>query len=128
MSAERLHQAAELLRVRAQEATPGRWFADDCYSTITAEPFKSACEAYDRSYADNGRHEPDPFVIPEADGGGAHFGNLSYIALMATPVALAVADWLGWMASAACPSETSDEFSAEDYALAVADAILGGEL
>lgn len=94
--AGRLRRAAELLRERATAATPGHWYADHIYDTITAEPFRSAREAYDRDYTSDPNDWFSPFVISEGDGGGgANAYDATYIATMSPPVALALADWLG---------------------------------
>ena len=59
----------------AREATPGPWYADDTYSTVTGHPFKSAREAYDRHAVD-----VDCWVVPESMASGVGDHNLSHIA------------------------------------------------
>lgn len=59
----------------ALAATPGHWYADEVYATITAEPFRSAREAYDRD-----RPDIDCWVIPESMDSGVGDHNLAHIA------------------------------------------------
>ena len=59
----------------AREATPGKWHADDTYSTVTAEPYTSAREAYDRASA-----AVDCWVIPESMDSRVGDHNLAHIA------------------------------------------------
>lgn len=61
----------------AGEATPGPWYADADYSTVTAAPFTSARAAYDRDYLAG---EVDCWVIPESMDSSVGRHNLAHIA------------------------------------------------
>lgn len=58
----------------AREATPGQWYVDDTYGTVTAAPFTSARLAYDRTA------DEDCWVIPESSDSGVGSHNLAHIA------------------------------------------------
>ena len=119
MSGDVLRRAAGLMRERAEAATPGPWFADDVYGTVTAG-LRSAREAYDREY-DNS--DPDPWVIPESQDSSTYVPDLRHIASWHPAVALAVADWLDGEA-AFCEAE---DVPPTPQALAVARAYLGAD-
>jgi hypothetical protein len=118
MSADRLREAAALLRERAESASefvPGRW-------DIYREPGLGHVVTND-----------DGWVCVVGDNEGDR-ELTAYIATMSPPVALALADWLDFVAEGRV---ALDAVSAEDspsvlfrdterHALTVADAILGG--
>ena len=58
----------------AREATAGRWHVDDIYRTVTADPFTSARQAYDRA------GDEDCWVISESMDSGVGRHNLAHIA------------------------------------------------
>jgi hypothetical protein len=112
MSAERLRQAASLLRERAEAATPGPWQLDgpfwwrggdtnpDCTTVITA-----------------GVDRLPVVVLPEdRDRRDTSDADAAFIATASPAVALALADWL---------DDQVDRWGWTNPALAVADAILG---
>lgn len=94
-TADTLRAAAARLREVAEAATPGPWFEDDLYQTVTGSGFTSARDAYDRDREVNS----DVWVIPESMDSGVSGPNLTYIATMSPPVAFALADWLDDIAS-----------------------------
>ena len=109
MSADRLREAAKTLRQRAEAATPGPWIAE--YSKKSGH---CVIDAESRNALDS--------VVR-----ATHFrdvGDATYIATMHPLVGLALADWLDAVA---------DDYAIAQYgywstrALAVADAILGGD-
>lgn len=105
MSADRLRLAASKLRESAKAVPDWNW--DDGNLWIVD---------YDPS-------DPSGQTAMQRPVGGADEPWASYIALMAPPVALALADWLDIHADYEDTGENArDEFLA---ALAVADAILG---
>ena len=128
MSTDRLREAAALLRTRADAATAatGEW----CVSYIPEQAVPNA-HIIDRWFVmdrfESGQ-ETGPYATCEYEP-AAHF-----IAMMAPPVALAVADWLD--SEAKCSDDAAQhrehyadqimaEFSSKPAAFAVADAILG---
>jgi len=114
MSAERLRAAATLLRERAEGATEGN-------RRVTHDPL--------------GTHvETDLDAMGRVVFGSSHDrgperveGDAAYIALMAPPVALALADWLDAMAVFVDSGNDVPGMRGRGLteALAVADAILG---
>jgi phage terminase large subunit GpA-like protein len=61
----------------ARAATPGPWFADEVYSTVTAEPYRSARQAYGRDYKTAPEAE---WVVPESMDSSVYAPNLAHIA------------------------------------------------
>lgn len=127
MSADKLRQAAKVLRERAESATPGPW------------------EAYRRNHPLYGPifglHNIDPVAdlidgdVVESQDVAA--GDVDYIATMHPGVGLALADWLDtvgadeWAHGPSCliPCDECDDDPYAPHArraLAVADLILGG--
>ena len=117
--AERLRAAATRLREVAGAATPGPWFLDKGGDTGVYTAPRPSPASQDIAWS----HSPDV----EA-----------YIALMHPPVALALADWLDdlaagwpWDDDGTCVWDDGTpmrlEESPDTHALAVADAVLGGE-
>ena len=106
MTADRLRQAARVLRERAEAATPGPWLTHD--------------------------EDGDPYIAPPATGAlliTAHplevaRANAAYIATMHPGVGLALADWLEAQADLSERGYTQDPRYLA--ALALADLILGG--
>lgn len=112
-AAEKLRRAAEVLRERAEAATPGPWTTPDGNDEyINPTDVVSVGEPGKR------------WIICEHAGQDAPF-----IATMNPTVALAVADWLD---DAASNQEAFDRFDGRSFQyhprpdLAVADAILAG--
>lgn len=114
------------MRSRAEAATPGPWFADDLYATVTAAPYRSARAAYDRRTSDE-----RVWVVPESMDSSVDGDDLAHIASWHPLVALAVADWLE------VEADEADRYSGEGApqvccgrgyrdAVAVARAYLGG--
>lgn len=60
----------------ARAATPGPWFSDTVYSTVTAAPYMSARAAYDADHWDG----VDRFVVPESMDSAVSDVNLAHIA------------------------------------------------
>jgi len=127
VSADILRRAAELLRERAQDATPGPWMHVDhgpppstfmgCGQVVTMGPDVTGGDIAG----------PTGDCYPR--GGYSPFGDMAYVALMHPPVALALADWLDVTAQAMADSHAADpddpvELSDEGEAVAVARAIL----
>ena len=132
MSADRLREAAAVLRERAEAATPGPWEADGgeiSQHWSRPEPWQPvasgevACMAY--CYGGSAR-------------GIDRDEDAAYIAMMHPPVALALADWLDvagadeWAHGPHCltPCYDCDDDPRAPHirsALAVADAILGSD-
>lgn len=118
MSAERLREAAKVLRERAQAATPGPWGVIDEVDGIRAgQPVVvSATKSGDR-YARRvvSVGQTRPHVQPAIP-------NVAYIATMHPGVGLALADWLDRVAT------HTGRYTGVmvDDALRVADLILGG--
>ena len=112
MSADRLREAAALLRERAGEATPGQWeavegdYRDDW-------PIRGAGGGYLCTSPDDGVR------------GGHDEEDAHYIVMMHPPVALALADWLDAEAATATPRGLDPHVG--PAALAVADEILGSD-
>lgn len=117
MSADRLREAAALLRERAEETHDGPWDHVVGASGDTAWVERRNIET----------------VVETHD-----IGTSAYIATMHPPVALALADWLDtagadeWAHGPHCltPCDDCDDDPRASHirsALAVADAILGGE-
>lgn len=105
MSAERLREAATLMREQAISARAGIWFATPDGVEIAArwaDP-RSVAVAYGSE-------------VPEGN-----IANAAHIASWHPAVALAVADWLQWTADA----ESMLPAGAQKFALVVADAYLG---
>ncbi len=117
MSAEKLRQAAALMRERAEAATPSPWvlWVDGIYRN--PEQNDQGWLQYDARIAEVG-DDPDDFVTePDAD----------HIASWHPAVALAVADWLDHAAESADLNRTpyvDDHYRA---ALKVATAYLGAD-
>lgn len=118
--AERLRAAATRLREVAGGATPGPWVAG------------VRCVW--------GLHSDDEIVVDgeDGDGGVLREADADYIAIMHPPVALALAFWLDdlaaewpWDDDGTCVWDDGTpmrlEESLDTHALAVADAVLGGE-
>lgn len=105
MSAEKLREAAKALREVAEAATPGdKW--------QVGHPRRcSSAKAVEIEYLSH--------VYAQAYTGTE--ANARYIATMAPPVALALADLLDWLAKA----NENGVIVGASPALAVADAILG---
>ena len=101
--AERLRAAATRLREVAGAATPGPWFLDKGGDTGVYTAPRPSPSSEDIAWS----HSPDV----EA-----------YIVAMHPPVALALADWLDDTAN-----EVESHATYSPNALAVADAVLGGE-
>lgn len=78
------------LRTLAEAATPGPWFADSDYGTVTAEPYRSARDAYWRDYS----LDDEPWVVPESMGSGVGSNNLEFIAAANPAVVLSLLDAL----------------------------------
>lgn len=115
MSAARIREAAKVLRDAAESATPGPWvvdYAEDVVSTATEQHPWIA----------------HPYKHSETEA------NAAYIALMAPPVALALADWLDdievlWSSAESMHDADGDPLtfgeSIDSHALALANTILG---
>ena len=102
--AERLRAAATRLREVSGAATPGPW---------------EACEGDPNAFG----FRPSVIFMAERGHDAAEIensGDAAYIAMMHPPVALALADWL-------TKEATLSEGFTPRAALAVADAVLGGE-
>lgn len=133
MSAERLREAARVLRERAEGATPGPWTRDASYAgngdllsenIVHSQWDVASCHGADVAPED-GRH-----LQARADA--------DYLSTMNPTVALAVADWLDATATRAVeiagtlnnPAVRAllieDNIPAWSEALATADAILAG--
>ena len=114
MSAERLRAAATLLRERAEAATPGPWevLLSSTKHAYGVWSLRGECVTIDR--ATSRKH---------VDG-----ANASFVATMDPTVALAVADWLDWMADRSASGNGIPAMRGQGLAqaLAVADAILAG--
>lgn len=117
MSVERLRLAATKIRETANAATPGPWTADPVrprYIT-TAAPI-------DIDEADWGPEGHTAYRLGTMQDPNAwRYADVTYIALMSPPVALAMADWL---------DEAADMIDAEDvgqsdHPLRIANLILG---
>lgn len=114
---ERLRAAARVLRERAEDAATAHgidWFAsDDALYRVQTET------------ADGRRGETHSC---SACGGIASTAEetAAYIATMHPPVALALADWLDAEAQDRSHDPGEHDGSPSGYALAVADAVLGG--
>lgn len=110
MSAERLREAAALLRERAEAATPGPWHVDPethRFATIEGPHVRHSAPNYTTAVITHGWDS-----------------NVEYIATMHPGVGLALADWLDsiaeWIEGRPFSTPTNS------HALAVADQILGG--
>ena len=103
MSADRLREAAALLRERAEETHDGPW--DHVVSA-----------SGDHSWVERRNIET---IVETRD-----IGTSAYIAMMHPPVAKAFADWLDHAAEA---SDYGEVWPDTREPLAVADAILGGD-
>ena len=111
MSAQRLRDAAKVLRELAGAATPGPWEAGD-RCVWSRQP--------------DGFYDDDVVNDSESGAGGCTTGeNATFIATMHPGVALALAGWLE--AATAGYLSTRLDWSPEPAALAVADLILGAE-
>lgn len=124
---ERFRAAATRLREVAADATTGPW-------SVTREHLTHPEAGADVQGA-GGR-----WVASDCDGyqGGCLPADADYIAMMHPPVALALADWLDdlaagwpWDDDGTCVWDDGTpmrlEESPDTHALAVADAVLGGE-
>jgi hypothetical protein len=104
--ADRLREAARMLRERAEAATPGPWQHLGDHLVWPSEKGPAAND-------------------PIAGISEAHEECAAYIATVSPPFALAVADWLDDLARW---SESGDAGGRNlDHALAVADAVLGAD-
>lgn len=135
MSATVLREAAALMRKRAEAATPGPWEAIVCDSGISYRALTS-----DVVTAAMGDHVANADHDGDAEGPhGAEGADATHIASWHPAVALAVADWLDFVAAGRealdmvakhkgepLPAPSSDLFrDTEARALAVATAYLG---
>jgi hypothetical protein len=139
MSAERLREAAKVLRERAEAATPGRWGVGngDTVATEVEQVSRSGfrfehtiARLDDLDYDDDYAEPRSNDARPEDDA--------LWIATMQPSVGLALADWLDAVAQRAeevastlAPNSQAREpivnsLLAFREAVAVADAILGG--
>jgi hypothetical protein len=108
MSSARIKEAAELLRVRAEAATPGPWVTDHAEDVVSTTA------------------NSNPWVAhPYKHGRTAH--DATFIATMHPGVALALADWLDVMAAFVQSGNDVPGMRGRGLteALALADAILG---
>lgn len=108
--AERLREAARVLRWRASFATPGPW--ETFRRGDPDGPFGVTAE-------ESGDIDPDIF------DGAPRRGDATYIATMHPGVALALADWLDAEAQDRSHDPSEHDGSPSGYALRVADAVLG---
>jgi hypothetical protein len=121
--AERLRQAAALMRSRAEAATPGHW--QPFGTSIGAETDRCNCHGGIEPYG----HEQ--YCGIEGPIVHAHETDVEHIAAFATPgVALTVADWLDRTADQGARLDAldvamEDRAWVQQAALAVADAYLG---
>lgn len=120
MTAERLREAAALLRERAEAATPGPWAAD-VWPVRKRSPQTGRLLTIDPADGTQGTVD----LIP-TDGvyGVMEGADAVYIALMAPPVALALADWLD-QAAIHVSGGSLRAHPMSTRAITVADAILG---
>ena len=120
MSAERLREAAKVLRQRAGAATPpadpqpGGWMGSSVDGTtwLFGGPAEHGYRTTTIMHTDE---SCDECYGPDGD-------DMDYIATMHPGVALALADWLDDTAG-----EVESYATWSEHALAVADAILGGD-
>lgn len=108
MSAEELRQAAETLRARAIDATPGPWESGErCIWGLTLSPNRT-----------------DEVVVdgPGGEGGVTSTEDADYIATMHPGVGLALADWLSHYAAVL---DAQHPIAFADDAIAVARFING---
>jgi hypothetical protein len=125
MSAERIREAAKVLRDAAERATPGPW-----ERTIDRDKHKP-------NGIDVGVWSESAINYPVESvtfGNPNDLADAAYIALMSPPVALALADWLDdiealWASAESMADADGDPLtfgeSLDSHALALADAILG---
>ena len=108
MSAQRLRDAAKVLRELAEAATPGPWYQgrDGQYESLR--------DVYSqREPDDDDSHDIATYIWSDADA--------AYIATMHPGVALALADWLEHQSG----YRRGEHVWSTDNALRVADLILG---
>lgn len=116
MSAARLREAAKVLRERAEAATPGPWEADGgeiSQHWSRPEPWQHVA---------SGEVDCMAYCYGGSARGIDRDEDAAYIAMMHPPVALILADWLDDTAG-----EVESHATWSEHALAVADAILGGQ-
>lgn len=112
MSAERLREAARVLRERAEATT---WVPE--------------CGGWWLPFAEIEGYEPGHYPVAEADSTVAEAttgGTATYIATMHPGVGLALAHWLDDLASRAARGFALDDDPDMQEAVTVADLILGG--
>jgi hypothetical protein len=120
MTAQRLRDAAKVLRELAEGATPGTWEAYRRYDLDRSGDIVGVCDTSGEEYSRD--IIEDPSLLP---------GNAAYIATMSPPVALALADWLSDAANsldyeaAETDAALAVLLAAYDPAFRVAEAILG---
>ena len=116
MSADKLREAAKVLRERAEAATPGPWY----WEPPSPDDWPSADESLMSSGAAS-KHGGDEVVLSgwghDASGISGSDADRAYIATMHPGVGLALADWLDAEAAAGCAPESAHH---------LADLILGG--
>ena len=133
MSADKLRQAAKVLRERAEKATPGPWgVANEIDGVRAGQPTVVVAtrpgDRYARRVVSVGQTRPH--LRPSAP-------NVAYIATMHPGVGLALAKWLddlaaGWQWDEGEPvydpggHEITLDESMDTHPLAIADLILGG--
>lgn len=127
MSAERLREAAKVLRERAGAATPGPWSFGGAGVADAEGRIPIAITSPDHfAYGDGGWSTKPDFMA----GIRQNAGNGTWVATMHPGVGLALADLLGATARAArlagVAAKHPEALSIRGKALAVADAILGG--
>ena len=117
---ERLRAAAARLREVAGAATPGPWERQEKWALIYSGSdavvhafYAGVCECCGEGIEDNAQAL-------------ASVEDTTYIAMMGPPVALALADWLDAEAQDRSHDPGKHDGSPSGYALAVADAVLGG--
>lgn len=125
MSAQRLRDAAKVLRERAEAAKPGPWVAADEHGDLGPDAVPAWCVCQMRP----GHEHMSPTegyvtdVAQTFSDSQAVDHDATFIATVHPGVALALADWLD-VATAGYLSTRLD-WSPEPAALAVADLILG---
>lgn len=120
MSAERLREAAGVLRERAEAATPGPWGRCDRPSDHS-EVLGADVIICGRVHETIANLDEEWYL--EDESGVTPHKDADYIATMSPPVALALADWL---ASEAARGDERTPYFFPLPALELADAILGG--
>ena len=122
MSADKLREAAKVLRERAKAATPGPWY----WEPPSPDDWPSADESLMSSGAAS-KHGGDEVVLSgwgyDASGISGSDADRAYIATMHPGVGLLVAGWLDDAAAwEAVPRTVNHDQKAHD----IADLILGG--